>query len=219
MPELSVGVQAADLARLAEAVAELAEAGARRLHFDVMDGVFVPKLMGGAELFAALRRVAELPLEVHLMVREPERHVAAYEGADRITVHAEATPHLHRALEEVRRAGARPGVALLPGSHLSGAMGVIGAVEHVLLVAVDPGFPGAAFVPAVLEKARRLRGKLAELGRKEVAVGIDGGVKRSNLAAIAEVADFAVSGSAVMKAPGPRENLKEFHTILEGKEA
>ncbi len=220
MPKaVSVGVQAADLGRLAEAVAGLAEAGAERLHFDVMDGVFVPRLMGGAELFAALRRVTDLPLDVHLMTAHPERHVAAFEGADRITVHAEATPHLHRALVEAERLGARPGVALLPGSHLSGAMGVIGAVEHVLLVAVDPGFPGARFVPAVLQKARRLKEKLRELGKEGIAVGVDGGVSLENLAAIGEVADFVVSGSAVMKDPGPEANLRRFYAILEGGKA
>ncbi len=217
MPKaLSVGIQAADLGRLSEAAAALAEAGAKRLHFDVMDGAFAPRLMGGAELFAALRRVTELPLEVHLMVRHPERHVAAFEGAERITVHAEATPHLHRALAEAEQIGARPGVALLPGSHLSEAMGAIEAAEHVLLVAVDPGFPGARFVPAVLKKARKLKEKLKELGLKGIAVGVDGGVNLENLAAIIEVADFVVSGSAVMKDPGPRENLKRFFEVLKG---
>ncbi len=219
MPRLSVGVQAADLGRLSEAVAALAEAGVERLHFDVMDGVFVPRLMGGAELFSALRRVTDLPLDVHLMTVHPERHVAAFEGAERITVHAEATPHLHRALAEAERIGARPGVALLPGSHPSGAMGVLEVIEHVLLVAVDPGFPGARFVPAVLRKAKELKGKLEELGREGIAVGVDGGVNLENLAAIAEVADFVVSGSAVMRDPGPRTNLSRFFAVLEGGKA
>ncbi|WP_457631540.1 ribulose-phosphate 3-epimerase [Oceanithermus sp.] len=207
---LSVGALAADLGRLAEELARLEEAGADWIHLDVMDGCFAPPILGDVALFKAIRKHTSLPLDVHLMVKNPEEKVAQFEGADWITVHAEAGPHVHRAVAEARRVGAKAGVAINPGTHLSGAMGVISEVEMVLLVAVDPGFSGARFVPAVLGKARKLREKFVELGIEGVKVGIDGGVNLENAAAIGELADVVVSGSAVFKGAGPEENIKAF---------
>ena len=207
---LSVGALAADLGRLAEELARLEEAGADWIHLDVMDGCFAPPILGDVALFKAVRRLTKLPLDVHLMVQNPERKVAQFEGADWITVHAEAGPHVHRAVAEAKRVGAKAGVALNPGTHLSGAMGVIREVEMVLLVAVDPGFAGARFVPATLGKARKLREKFAELGIEGVKVAIDGGINLENAAAVGELADVVVSGSAVFKGAGPEENIKAF---------
>ncbi|WP_456447035.1 ribulose-phosphate 3-epimerase [Oceanithermus sp.] len=217
MPEtlLSVGVLAADLGRLAEELARLEEAGADWIHLDVMDGSFAPQLLGDIALFKAVRRLTSLPLDVHLMVQHPERHVAAFEGADWITVHAEAGPHLHRAVSEARRTGARAGVALNPGTHISGVVALADEVDLVLFVAVDPGFPAGGFVRGTLRKVAQLRRKLDDLGVGGVRIGIDGGVTLDNAAEIAASgADVVVSGSAVFKGAGPEENVQAFHTAF-----
>lgn len=217
MPEtlLSVGVLAADLGRLAEELARLEEAGADMVHLDVMDGVFTPQILGDVALFKAVRRLTSLPLDVHLMVQNPERHVAAFEGADWITVHAEAGPHLHRAVAEARRAGARAGVALNPGTHISGAVALADELDLVLFVAVDPGFSGGGFVRGTLRKVAQLRRKLDDLGVSGVRIGIDGGVTLDNAAEVAASgADVVVSGSAVFKGAGPEENIQAFHTAF-----
>ncbi len=207
---LSVGALSADLGRLAEELARLEAAGADWIHLDVMDGCFAPPILGDTALFKAIRKYTNLPVDVHLMVRNPEQKVAQFEGADWITVHAEAGPHVHRAVAEAKRVGAKAGVAINPGTHLSGAMGVISEVDLVLLVAVDPGFSGARFVPATLSKAKKLREKLAELAIEGVKVGIDGGINLENAAQVGELADVVVSGSAVFKGAGPEENIKAF---------
>lgn len=221
MPEtlLSVGVLAADLGRLAEELARLEEAGADWIHLDVMDGIFAPQILGDVALFKAVRRLTSLPLDVHLMVQHPERHVAAFEGADWITVHAEAGPHLHRAVAEAKRVGARAGVALNPGTHISGVVALADEVDLVLFVAVDPGFPGARFVPGTLRKVAMLRGKLEDLGASGVRIGIDGGITLDNAAEVAAAGvDVVVSGSAVFKGAGPEENIQAFHAAFGRKE-
>ena len=213
MPEtlLSVGVLAADLGRLAEELERLEEAGADMVHLDVMDGSFAPQLLGGVALFKAVRRLTSLPVDVHLMVQHPERHVAAFEGADTITVHAEAGPHVHRAVSEARRLGAKAGVALNPGTHISGVVALADELDLVLFVAVDPGFPQAGFVRGTLRKVAQLRGKLDDLGVTGVCLGLDGGVTLANAAQIAAAGvDLVVSGSAVFKGPGPEENVPAF---------
>ena len=207
---LSVGVLSADLGRLADELARLEEAGADWIHLDVMDGCFAPPILGDAALFKAIRKYTKLPVDVHLMVKNPEQKVAQFEGADWITVHAEAGLHVHRAVAEAKRVGAKAGVAINPGTHLSGAMGVISEVEMVLIVAVDPGFSGARFVPAALGKAKKLREKFVELGIEGVKVGIDGGINLENAAQVGALADVVVSGSAVFKGAGPEENIKAF---------
>ncbi len=207
---LSVGILSADLGRLAEELARLEDAGADWIHLDVMDGCFAPPILGDAALFKAVRKYTELPIDVHLMVKDPERKVAQFEGADWITIHAEAGAHLHRAIAEAKRTGARTGVALNPGTHLSGAIGVISEVDMVLLLAVDPGFAGTRFTPAVLGKAVKLREKFAELGIEGVKVGIDGGINLDNAARAGALADVVVSGSAVFKGDGPGKNIQAF---------
>ncbi|WP_456411285.1 ribulose-phosphate 3-epimerase [Oceanithermus sp.] len=206
---LSVGVLSADLGRLAEELARLEEAGADWIHLDVMDGCFAPPILGDVALFKAIRKYTKLPIDVHLMVKHPERKVAQFEGADWITVHAEAGPHLHRAVDEAKRMGAKAGVALNPGTHISGVIQLVREIDLILLVAVDPGFPGARFVPQTLRKLTLLREKLEAQGVEQVKLGIDGGVTLENAAQVG-AADVVVSGSAVFKGAGPEENIRAF---------
>lgn len=190
----------ADFGRLAEEVRAVERAGADWVHLDVMDGRFVPNLTIGPQVVEAVRRATRLPLDVHLMIAEPERYLAdfARAGADWISVHAEACPHLHRTLEQIRQLGVKPAVALNPATSLCALEEVLGQVEMVLLMSVNPGFGGQRFIPAVGEKVRRLRARLGELGLGRVEVEVDGGVNAETAKVLVGAgASVLVAGSHV----------------------
>lgn len=177
-------------------------AGADWIHVDVMDGRFVPNLTVGPPVVAALRRATTLPLDVHLMIVEPERWIESFvrAGADVISVHVEASPHLHRTVAEIRRAGARAGVVLNPHSSEESVRYVLPDVDLVLVMSVDPGFGGQAFLPSVLPKVTRLREWIDAQGL-DVALEIDGGIDTRTAAQALEAgADVLVAGSAVFGA-------------------
>jgi len=197
----------ADFGRLAEEVRAVEAAGADWIHVDVMDGRFVPNLTIGPPVVAALRRVTKLPLDVHLMIVEPERLVPdfAAAGADLITVHAEAATHLHRLLQQIRGLGKKAGVALNPATSADAIRWVLDDLDLVLVMSVNPGFGGQSFIEAVLPKIGAVR---ALLGGRDVRVEVDGGVKADNAAEVVRSgADVLVAGSAVFGHPDYRVSI------------
>jgi len=195
--KIAPSILSADFGRLAEEVQAIGSAD--YVHVDVMDGHFVPNLTIGPIVIEAVRRATQLPLDVHLMIEDAERWVAAYAkaGADLIGVHAEAAPHLHRTLGQIRDLGKKPCVVLNPATPLEAIEYVLGDVAQVLIMSVNPGFGGQSFIPSQLDKIRRLRRMLDERGL-DVDIEVDGGIKLDNVAEVcAAGANVIVSGSGV----------------------
>jgi ribulose-phosphate 3-epimerase len=201
--KVAPSILSADFGRLAEEVRAVESAGADLVHVDVMDGRFVPNLTIGPVVLEAVRRATSLPLDVHLMMIEPEKYIEdfVHAGATTVLVHQEVCPHLHRTLNQIRHAGARPGVVLNPSTSLSAIEEVLPEVTQVLLMSVNPGFGGQAFIPSVIEKVRRLRALLDAMGLTSVDIEVDGGIN-AELApkVVAAGANVLVAGNAVFKA-------------------
>jgi ribulose-phosphate 3-epimerase len=215
--ELAPSLLSADFGRMAEAVALVRDAGLKYVHLDVMDGEFVPNITFGSKMVADLRAGAgDLVMIAHLMVAQPERYVDdfAAAGADYITVHAEATPHLHRALQQVRAAGKKAGAAVNPATPLSAYEDVLGLADLLLVMTVNPGFGGQAFVENGLDRIARARAMADGAGR-QILIEVDGGVKLDNIKAVAAAgADVIVAGSAVFGAPDPAAAIAEMRAVL-----
>lgn len=220
METLAASILAADFARLEEHAREALEAGAQWLHIDVMDGHFVPNITMGPLVVRALRPLADdtgAPLDVHLMIEDPGRYVAdfAEAGADLVTVHQEACPHLHRVVQQIKEAGARAGVAINPATPIAALEPILPDVDLVLVMSVNPGFGGQQFLPRTLERLRALRGRLSRLG-SNARLEVDGGVHPGNAQEIvAAGADVLVAGSAVFDTGQPvAENVDAFREAL-----
>ena len=218
MIEIAPSILSADFARLAEEIATVERAGASLLHVDVMDGRFVPNITIGLPVVKAISRATRLPIDAHLMIVEPglyaEQFVKA--GAQMVSVHIEADPHAHRTLSGIRAAGAQAGIAINPGTSLSALDEVLKFADYVLLMSVNPGFGGQAFIPQSLEKLRRLRKMIEERGLK-TRIEIDGGIDGDNIAEVASAgAEIIVSGSAIFGADDPALALRELReaTVL-----
>lgn len=201
--KIAPSVLSADFGRLGEQVAEAAGGGADWIHLDVMDGRFVPNLTFGPPVIAALRRFTDLPFDVHVMAREPDSLVPALvdAGADYVTVHAEAAPHLHRTIALIKERGARAGVALNPATPVSAVAEVASDLDLLVVMSVTPGFGGQAFIPGSLDKIARARRRLSSEGSR-AELEVDGGVSAANVRAVAEAgASVVVAGSAVYGDP------------------
>ncbi|MCD6527829.1 MAG: ribulose-phosphate 3-epimerase [Desulfuromonas sp.] len=203
MIKISPSILSADFARLGADIRTVEQAGADYIHVDVMDGHFVPNITIGAPVVKALRSVTDLPLDVHLMIENPDLYIPdfAAAGSDIITVHQEAVPHMHRTVQLIHSLGKKAGVSINPATPVSTLEVILEEVDLVLVMTVNPGFGGQSFIPATLNKIKQLR-KMIDRSGRAIELEVDGGVKADNIAEIAAAgADVFVAGSAVFNAP------------------
>lgn len=210
---LAPSLLAADFANLQREVELVNASAAHWFHLDVMDGVFVPNISFGMPVMEAIARHAQKPLDVHLMIVDPDRYIDTFAklGADVLTVHAEACTHLHRTLGAIRAAGMKAGVALNPHTPVEGLRDVANELDLVCLMSVNPGFGGQSFIERTYAKTRALRAMLDEEGASDVLIEIDGGVGNGNAKALVEAgANVLVAGSSVFRAEDPMEAARQL---------
>ena len=215
MKKIAPSILSADFSRLGEEIKAVEAAGADYIHVDVMDGHFVPNITIGSPVVSAIRKVTKLPLDVHLMISEPERYIAdfAKAGSDIITVHAEACVHLHRTIGYIKEQGIRAGVSLNPSTPLSLIEHILEDVDLLLLMTVNPGFGGQKFIKTMLPKIAEMRRIINDRGLK-VELEVDGGVTLDNIYDISRAgADSFVAGSAVFGSSDYKKTLEEMKRL------
>lgn len=223
MPIIAPSLLAANFLRLEDECKMVNESEADWLHLDVMDGRFVPNISFGIPVISQVSKVAKKPCDVHLMILEPERYVESFKkaGADHISVHIEACPHLHRNIQQIKSLNMKAGVAVNPHTPIDTLKDILGDVDIVLLMSVNPGFGGQSFIPQTLNKIRELR-KIIDDNKLDVKIEIDGGVTVENAKEILDAgAHVLVAGNTVFAAKNPKEiiaQLKAHPGLPEGKE-
>jgi ribulose-phosphate 3-epimerase len=215
MVEILPSILAADFARLGEEVAHVERAGASMLHFDVMDGHFVPNLSVGLPVLESLRKITRLKIDVHLMISDPDHFAPRFvqAGADSVLVHQEACPHLDRTLRLIQSEGALAGVVLNPATPVATLEEVLDVVDYVLVMSVNPGFGGQKFIPNALKKVANLASRRRELGL-DFKIEIDGGVELHNAAEVVRAGcDWLVAGSSIFHTPDPAASFVEMQRV------
>ena len=208
----------ANFAHLAEDIGKVERGGADLLHLDVMDGHFVPNISFGPLVVDAVRKVTSLPLDVHLMIEDPDRYIEAFvnAGADSIAVHLEVLPHLHRTVHLIQKLGARAGVAINPGTPVSALEDIAADLNYVLVMSVNPGFGGQTFIPRSESKVRAVR-ELLDKQASRAVVAIDGGIDQSNAAAVvAAGVEVLVAGTSIFGQADPARALHELRAAAGG---
>ncbi len=217
MTLVAPSILSADFTRLGEQIAAAEAGGADWIHVDVMDGHFVPNITIGPLVVAAARRATRLPLDVHLMIEEPDRYLSDFvtAGADSLTVHQETCPHLHRTVQRIRELGAKPGVAVNPATPVESLFEVLPFVDLVLVMTVNPGFGGQTFISECLAKIARLKRHIAAAGGPRPEIEVDGGIDpKTAPAVVAAGATVLVAGSAIFSAGAIQDNIRALRRSL-----
>ncbi|HYA91106.1 MAG TPA: ribulose-phosphate 3-epimerase [Thermodesulfobacteriota bacterium] len=212
MKKIAPSILSADFSRLGEEVRAVEKAGADVIHVDVMDGHFVPNITIGPLVVEGLRKLTSRPLDVHLMIENPDRYIEAFAqaGGDWITIHAEVCPHLKRTIKKIRGLNVRPGVVLKPATSLNVLHTVLEDVDLVLVMSVNPGFGGQSFIPSTLKKIERLR-KMVDQNRHPLEIEVDGGVKIENIRRVSAAGgDIFVVGTGIFKTESYEETIKKL---------
>jgi len=215
--KIAPSILSADFSRLAEEVRAVEEAGADVIHVDVMDGHFVPNITIGPLVVQGLKKLTSLPLDVHLMIENPERYVEVFAeaGSDWITIHAEVCPNLKRMIRKVRQLNARPGIVLKPATPLKTLFPVLDEIDLVLIMSVNPGFGGQSFIPATLKKIERLR-KIVDQNQYPLEIEVDGGLKVENIREVSTAGgDIFVVGTGIFKTENYEETIRKLRQEIE----
>lgn len=213
---LSPSIMTADFIKLGEELDSIESAGVKYLHLDIMDGNFVPNISYGPKIISDIKKNYDFVLDAHLMVQNPENLIEdfAEAGCDYIVVHEESTTHVHRQVQYIKSLGKKAGVALNPSTPLENIEFLLDDLDLILIMSVNPGFGGQAFIPQIVDKISKAN---AMIGKRDIILQVDGGIKEENVESIINAgADMVVVGSAIFDGKDPRSNAKKFLTLLNG---